>query len=64
MYIFHHYHHVVQLSLISLTLSCHSSLSSVVSGRSSRQHPVSVRSCCRYVLPDRPRPARLFEGVH
>ena len=47
---------------ISLTLSHHPSLSSIASGRSSRQHPVSVQSCCRLVLADRPTLARLSEG--
>ena len=38
-------HHVVLLTQISLTLSHHSSLSSIASGWSSRLHPVSVQSC-------------------
>ena len=46
-YIYHHDHHVVLLAPISLILSCHSSLSFIASGRSSRLHRVSVLSCCR-----------------
>ena len=42
----HHDDHVLP-SQISVTLSCDSSLSSIASGRSSRLHPVSIRSCCR-----------------
>ena len=38
------------LAWISLTLSCHSSLSSITFGRSSRLYPVSVQNCCRWVL--------------
>ena len=43
----HHHHHVVLKAQTSLTLSGHSSLSSIASGRSSRLHPVSEQSCCR-----------------
>ena len=32
---------------LSLSLSGHSSLSSITSGRSSTLHPVSIHSCCR-----------------
>ena len=35
-----HHHHVVQLARISLTLSCHPSLSSIAPGWSSRLHSV------------------------
>ena len=35
------------LAWISLTLSRHPSLSSIILGRSSRLHPVSAQSCCR-----------------
>ena len=44
----HHYHHhlVAPPARISLTLSRHSSLSFVTSGRSSGLHPVSTQSCC------------------
>ena len=45
----HHHHHVVPLARISLTLSCHFSLSFIASGRSSGLHPVSSHSCCMYV---------------
>ena len=52
------------ITQISLILSCHSSLSSIRSGRSSRLHPVSVRSCCKYVLAGHPTLACLCEKVH
>ena len=41
----HHYHHVVLSAQISLTLSCHPSLSSIASRRFSMLHPVSVHVC-------------------
>ena len=44
------HHHVEQLAQISLTLSCHSSLSSIAPSRSSRLHPVSAQSYCREVV--------------
>ena len=44
-YIYHH-HHVAPPARISLTLSCHFSLSFIASGRSSELHPVSSHSCC------------------
>ena len=41
----HHHHHQVALTAqISQTLSLHPSLSSIVSGRSSKLHPVSAQS--------------------
>ena len=46
------------------SFSCYSSLSSIASGRSSRQHPVPVQSCFRYILAGHPTPARPCEGVH
>ena len=47
LYHHHHHHHlVVPSARISLTLSCHPSLSFIASGRSSGLHPVSARSCC------------------
>ena len=49
---------------ISLTLSCHLSLLSIASSRSSSLHPVSAQSCCIQVLADRPAFAHLCEGVH
>ena len=58
-----HPHHVTLLARISLTLSRHSSLSSIAPGRSSRQHPVSAQSYCRYILAG-PTFARLCEGLH
>ena len=41
----YHHHHVMPLARISLTLSCHFSLSFIASGRSSGLHPVSSHSC-------------------
>ena len=45
-YIYHHHHHhhypVVQLAQISLSLNCHSSLSSIALDWSSSIHPVSI----------------------
>ena len=60
----HHYHHVVPLARISLTLSRHFSLSVIASGRSSGLHPVSSHSCCMYVRAGHPAFARLYVGVH
>ena len=54
----------MQLTWISLTLSRHSSLSSIAPGRSSSRHPVSIQSCCRYVLLGHPTLACPCEGVH
>ena len=42
----HHQRHGLSLARISLTLSLHSSLSSIALGRSSMRDPVSVQSCC------------------
>ena len=61
---YHHHHHVVPLARISLTLSRHFSLSSIVSGRSSGLHPVSLHSCWMYVLAGRPAFARPYVVVH
>ena len=52
------------LARISLTLSCHFSLSFIASGRSSWLHPVSSHSCCMYVRAGRPALARPYVGVH
>ena len=60
----HHYHRVVPLARISLTLSRHVSLSSIASGRSSGLHPISLHSCCMYVRAGRPAFARPYVGVH
>ena len=49
---------------ISLSLSRHFSLSFIVSGRSSGQHPVSSHSCWMYVRAGRPAFARPCVGVH
>ena len=48
---------------ISLTLSRHSSLSSIASGRSSRLHDMSVLSSGRYVQAGCPTAARSCEGI-
>ena len=50
----HHYHHVVPLARISVTLFRNFSLSFIASGRSSGIHPVSLHSCCMYVRAGRP----------
>ena len=60
----HHHHHVVPLARISLTLSCHFSLSFIASGRSSGLHPVSSHSCWMYVRAGRPAFARPYVGIH
>ena len=62
-YIYHH-HHVVPPARISLTLSRHSSLSFIASGRSSGLHPISSQSCCMCVRAGRPAFARPCVGVH
>ena len=49
---------------ISLTLSRHSSLSFIVLGRSSGQHPVCWHSCWMFVRAGRPAFARPCLGVH
>ena len=59
-----HHHHVVPPARISLTLSLHPSLSFIASGRSSKLHPVSSRSCCVYVRAGRPAFAWPYAGVH
>ena len=60
----HHHHHVMLVARISLTLSRHFSLSFIVLGRSSGQHPVSSHSCWMYVRAGRPAFARPCVGVH
>ena len=60
----HHHHHVVPLARISLTLSCHPSLSFIASGRSSELHRVFSHSCCIYVRAGRPAFAWPYAGVH
>ena len=49
---------------IDSPLSHHLSLSFTISSRSSRLHPVSVQSFCRYVLLGRPVVACPCEEVH
>ena len=46
------------------TLSRHFSLSFIASGRSSELHPVSLHSCCMYVLAGHPALAWPYVGVH
>ena len=58
------YHHVVLVAWISLTLSCHFSLSFIASGRSSGLHPVSSHSCWMYVRAGCPAFAWPYVGVH
>ena len=60
----HHHHHVLQLALISLTLSHHFSLSFITSRRSSGLHPISSHSCWMYVRAGCPAFARPYVGVH
>ena len=60
----HHHHRVVPPARISMTLSRHSSLSFIASGRSSGLHPVSSQSCWMYVRAGRPAFARPYVGVH
>ena len=57
-----HHHHSAPPSWISLIFSCHPSLSSIASSRSSRLRPVSAQSCCRLVQAG--RPAFTCKGVH
>ena len=59
-----HHYHVVALSRISLTLSRHSSLSFITSGRSSGLHLVFSQNCCMYVRTGRPAFARPYVGIH
>ena len=61
---FGHHHHVMPLPRISLSLSCHFSLSLIASGRSSWLHPVSSQSCCMYVPAGRPAFAQPYVGVY
>ena len=51
---YHHHHHVAPSTRISLTLSRHSSLSTMASRRSSRLPPVKSQCCCMYVLAEPP----------
>ena len=59
-----HHHHVMPQARISLTLSCHFSLSFIASGKSSGLHPISSHSCCMYVQAGHPAFAQLYVGVH
>ena len=59
-----HNHHVFPSAQISLTLSRHSSLSTIAPGRSSGIHLVSAQSCCMLVLAGHPAFDRPCEGVH
>ena len=58
------HHHLAPSAWISLTLSCHSYLSSIASGRSSGYIPYRYRAVCMQVLAGRPAFARLCEVVH
>ena len=60
----HHHHHGIPKERISLTLSCHVSLSSIALRSFSMLHPVSLQSCCRLVLDGHPTLARPCEEVH
>ena len=60
----YHHCHVVPLAWISLILSCHLTLLSIIFSRFSRLHLVSIQSCCRYVLARHPTPACPCGGVH
>ena len=60
----HNHHHVVPLAWISLTLSCHFSLSFIATGRSSGLHSVSSHSCWMYVRAGRSAFAWPCAGVH
>ena len=62
--IYHHYHRVVPLAQISLTVSRHFSLSFIASGRPLGLHPVSSQSCCMYVRAGRSAFARPYVGVY
>ena len=50
----YHHHHVALLAWISMTISLHPSLSLIILGRSSMQHPVSAQSWSMYVFAGRP----------
>ena len=63
-YIEYTHHHVVLVVRISLTLSCHFSLSFIASGRSSGLHPVSSHSCWMYVRAGHPAFAQPYVGVY
>ena len=58
------HHHLVLSARISLTLSCHPSLSFIASSRPLGLHPVFSQSCCMSVRAGHPDFARLCEGVH
>ena len=60
----HHHHYVVPPARISLSFSCHFSLSFIASGRSSGLHNVSSHSCCMYVRAGRPAFAQPYVVVH
>ena len=60
----HHHHHVMPPAQISRTLSRHSSLSFIASGRSSGLHPTPSQSCCMYVRAGQPAFAQPYVGFH
>ena len=55
---------IMSLARISLTLSCHFSLSFIALGKSSGLHPVSSHSCCMYIRAGRPAFAWPYAWVH
>ena len=59
-----HHHLVMPPARISLTLSPHSTLSFIASGRSSGLHPISSQSCCMKVRAGHPAFSRSCDGVH
>ena len=58
------HHRTVLLEQNSLTFSRHSSLSSIAPSWSSRQYPMSVQSCYRWILVSRPTHAPPCEEVY
>ena len=64
MWTYHYHHLVVPQAQISLTLSRHSFLSFIASGRSSGLHPVYLQSWCIYVRAGCPAFTRLYARVH
>ena len=62
-YLYVYHHHVALPARISLTLSYHSSLSSIATGRSSRLFLLLAQSSCISVVACRPAFSRPCEGV-
>ena len=59
-----HHYHVTLPARISLTLSCHPSLSSIAPGMSSVLNPVSIQRWCMLVQAGHPAFARPCDAVH